>query len=488
MIGYRIEVRNTGTADAENVRVIDPVPYGLQYLESTPAGTFLQTDGPQRVEWRLPTLPAGGRETFDVQFRPLDENQVNNVVFAEANNAVRVSNSLPTRIQRPVLGLTVSDPLPPNPQVGQPVRFDIVVENLGSQPLTDVELVDRFEEGLDHVNVKPPSERQLRFPRIERLLPGERQPVPLEFIPNRPGTFCHDVQVTSKEGASDTKRGCVTAIEAQRPSLLVEIQNIPERMTVGQSADVRILIENDGNIDLNNLRIVFEDQQELQVSAISEGTRREGNQWIATTNPYDGGRPISLPQGARLSWPLKVQAMAPARSACTQVTVEGLNVRRSDQHCTEIVPRDETGTAPGSAAPPGTATPPPAGAATPGQERGGLRLYVNYLGTDASGRLLEFEVSLQNTSATPYREIQLQLTAGPGMRIADILGQGARAASGSQDGTQVQLTPIASIRANETVAFRVQVQPGTPASRALLRADATGPELRRTLQAQDFAR
>ncbi len=104
--------------------------------------------------------------------------------------------------------------------VGDPVQFRITVKNDSVRLLTGVTITDRFDEGLARVNSSTGQvDRQspVELP-LGTLNPGETRRVAINLVAERPGIFCHEVQVAAREAANTIEQRCFTATVAPAPA------------------------------------------------------------------------------------------------------------------------------------------------------------------------------------------------------------------------------------------------------------------------------
>ena len=124
----------------------------------------------------------------------------------------------PVETQAPRLGLAVDGDEQAN--VGDPVQFRITVTNDSDRLLTGVTITDRFDEGLARViSATGQVDRQspVELP-LGTLNPRETRRVAINLIAERPGYFCHEVQVAAREAAKTIERRCFTATAAPAPA------------------------------------------------------------------------------------------------------------------------------------------------------------------------------------------------------------------------------------------------------------------------------
>ena len=187
-IEYDIAIVNRGDRPLTNVVLIDRFDPGLEHSQ-----------GLSPVEWPLGNLDPGERREVGLRFRVVEpgrlchvlEASADGVRSAQAGACVRAEESLRAEFR-------VSKTGPSELVVGSEGDFFIIVENTGSQPLDNLQVLDVYDPELRPVAADPTDNRYDRD-RVEwiigRLEPGEKR------------TF----QVTC-EAVLDVEEACARAI------------------------------------------------------------------------------------------------------------------------------------------------------------------------------------------------------------------------------------------------------------------------------------
>jgi uncharacterized repeat protein (TIGR01451 family) len=152
---YRVEVANTGSATATNVRVEDVLPPGLDYVSSSDDGAYAAQT--RTVSWSVGALPPG--QTRSVAFRAQAHtggDYVHEVratgdrgLEAKAAGAVRTQG-----VAALAVGLAASDQLV---EVQGDTTYEIRVVNQGSGPSTNVRMDVLVPDGLAFVDAEGPA-------------------------------------------------------------------------------------------------------------------------------------------------------------------------------------------------------------------------------------------------------------------------------------------------------------------------------------------
>jgi uncharacterized repeat protein (TIGR01451 family) len=497
---FRIQVSNPGDLPAQNVILSSEVPDGLSYLDSSPpAGVF-----GNRLEWRIDQLAARQLQGFDVRLGATRTGQVRLCATARHDDGLAREGCAITEIRARALSVEVDGP--EAAEVGQQIQFRISVANTHEQPLTGVRVIDHFDLGLRHVDPARP-EGTTPSP-IERSLgtlsPGEVRRFAVTFIVERAGQLCHSLEVTSSEGATQTARACITATMPPQPqtppvrpdAVSIQVRKTrvgPEQRRVGDVVQFDIEIVNQGQAMLTNIRVVDQFDPQLEPELATAGATRNANQLIWRFGTMAPG------QLARIQ--VRYRCATPAARACNTVTVTAdQDVQRSDGACVEILPAAQA-SPPAQAQPSREVTPirpegpdqtvPREPAGEPARDQSSptsaqaLVLVVNDLGDPIrAGDQVTYIVEITNGRAVSDRNIVLtvvlpegwsQLTTVPPPLIRHTTGL---------DGRTVTFSPIAELRAGETVTFRIGATLHR-AGQATIRAELKSLQSSQSITAQE---
>ena len=162
----RIVVRNTGTSDAINVRVLDELPEGLEYQSSQPEA---YTAKESLLSWSMNVLPGGSEKVIAVKVKPVKAGSFDHaatVLFQTASKSM-------TQVFKPRLKVdqTVSTT---NVLKGQAVEFKIGVTNIGNGPAKNVTVRAKLSPGLRHGTGEKNDEQMLEL-TLPTLAPNQRE-------------------------------------------------------------------------------------------------------------------------------------------------------------------------------------------------------------------------------------------------------------------------------------------------------------------------
>jgi len=228
--------------------------------------------------------------------------------------------------------MTGQNPAAPVP-VGRELTYTISVYNRGNTDLPNVTLTDRFDAGLRHPAGLSPVEWE-----IGAIAAGQVRKVELRFTVIEPGRQCHTLEATAPSTPPAQISACVTAVEREDLTSL-EIRKSASRaeVRVGEQIEFEVLLINAGTSTLSNLTILDAYDPELQpLRAVPTESNygQDGVVWYVS----------SLEPGEERTFRVTCEALYDVRAACSRVIVRNADgLERTDEQCVTILPAPTTG-------------------------------------------------------------------------------------------------------------------------------------------------
>jgi uncharacterized repeat protein (TIGR01451 family) len=321
---------------------------------------------------------------------------------------------------------------PEQVSVGERVRFELTVTNVGNGTARVIQVRDRFDRGLRHPAANE-GIYEVTYPHMRALAPNESETLALTFDVVAGGNQCHEVTVTA-EGADPVRAsGCVTGAQAA----LTVTATGPRTQIVDEIAEFRATIKNDGDVEARNIELVARCDPALDPAEVEVG----GHERL-----QDGGilfRIESLAPGASRAFNMTARCRTASNRACTvfTITADG-GVLQRDEACVEILPPR----------PPAGAT----GAAGPG-----VRIVTSSSANPArSGQRVLIYVDVQNPGDQPLGPVQLRVILPP--ELTPDLTQIQPPGQVTVQGRMLVFTPLASLPVQDTRRYIIPVTAGTP--------------------------
>jgi uncharacterized repeat protein (TIGR01451 family) len=255
---FMYELTPAAANSAGNVIVTDRVPAGAAYVRSEPTA---QVQG-DRLLWNLGDLDAGQSVPIKVWLKAERVGQLTSCAAVAAEPRI----CSVTTVGKPGLALTKTGPA--LIRLGDDVSYMITVSNNGSAIAKNVVVTDQVPEGLRDESGKS----ELVF-NVGDLAPNQSKqfPVTLKSTDKRG-------QVTNVAVAKSSNAGEVKA-EAATTMALVSLKITkegPERQLVGKAASYKIVVTNDGDVDMNDLKVTDVAPEQCSILA-ADGATVTGN-------------------------------------------------------------------------------------------------------------------------------------------------------------------------------------------------------------------
>jgi uncharacterized repeat protein (TIGR01451 family) len=458
-VTYRINVSNPGDLPAQEVVVTNPVPSGLRYLASRPAGE----SGAGAVRWQLGTLGPGQTQSLEVDFQAQQVGSVENCAEAASAEGLTARDCLTTRVA--VSDLEVRILGPEEATVGQEVTFEIVITNRGQVPASRLLIKDRFDTGLEHPESGSPIERDLGT-----IAAGQSRSIGVVFRVMRAGQLCHTVEVLRGGRVLASARACVTGVEPARPQPPPAVQPEPpteperpetlpglepppvpprvslevagpDNRTVGETAEFVITVTNSGQQALSKLKVVSDFDDSLEPSMATDGFRFEEDDmlWVIDT----------LGPGATQEFKLQARCRAASPRAANRVRVEeDEQVLAEKEASLEIRP-------------------------APTPTRSNLSMVVaDRMESVPTGSPVTYDIQVDNNGQATERQVSVVVVIPPELTLVPLETSGPPVAPGhKRDGNTIRFNPVPELEPGGRLLYRVRVraaQPGEVKLRAQL--------------------
>lgn len=443
---YVIDVSNPGDLPAEGVVVVDHLPQGATYVDSTPPAQV----GAGTLQWQLGQIAAGQTRRLEVQLRPGKLGTLTSCAEAVAAGGLQAKGCTTTQVTSPTLDLKITGPS--RVQVGDRVKFEMVVTNRSAAAITGMTIRDTFGPGLKHKAATGAIDRPL-----DDLAPGASRRLHVVFTAVQAGRLCHTVEIYNAGGMLATQQACVEAVAAtpsatqpkptpkpaSKPSLSVR-KTAPATAVEGENVLFTIEVANRGAAALTGVRVVDSFDSQLVPVEATEGIKQDPQRGFLSTQI------ATIKPGEVVTLQVRCNCRRAGR-ACGRVSVttaEGATGQA--EACVEIRAAQKPQ--------------PPAGkpsAPAPGPPR----LSVSIRDTSDpvnAGKTVTYSITIANNGQTADQNIRVVATVPPEM-VVDPLGfQGPTEPSVS--GRVVTFKPWTQIYPGEKRTYRVRALAKTAGS------------------------
>ncbi len=458
---YRIDVSNPGGLATEGVVVTDEIPAGLQYESSTPPAELLGA----KLRWSLGTLAPRGSSSIEVRLKATRPGSVTSCAEATTSGALKKRDCVTTTVGQATIEVQMLGPQ--QVYVGDTVDFRMVISNPGQAPASGLTIVDRFDPGLEHLQLqKSPIERDLGT-----IQPGNAKNIGSQFKATRPGTLCHNIEVLdSGNKILATGSKCVTVIARpqstappaamppsttppsttppatqptspfpKKPAALKVLRKCPTTAKVGELIKCEILISNSGNTPLTGVQVVENFNANLYPTNATIGHDFGTNRltWMLPS--------IRPGTTERLIVHYRCEAAA-AKTCCTVDVRTSLGETQQAENCLRII------------------QPPPTGTGTPGTgmpaiaPSGRLTVKVNGNRNPANvGNRILYTIDVTNDSSAPDYNLAVTVTVPREMKPRLTGHFDPNKNTATPNGQEIRFAELAEIRPGETLLYHVAV-------------------------------
>jgi uncharacterized repeat protein (TIGR01451 family) len=274
-VTFRIDVANTGAAPLRNVVVNDELPAGLQFVSGKP-----EPKPEKPLTWKLGDVPPHQTRRIEYQAIAKETGTFRNNAKVTATGGASVTDSAAVTVAEAKLKISISGPQ--RRLVNRPIPYHITVGNLGSVPLTNVQVSDELPPGggIQFVSADAGGRREGEFVRwsLGTLSPGEVRALHLVLRAPQSGYCWNQVKVQADHDLSDKARSEGTHVETATGAPVIEIDKITDWLIVGQKAAYTIRLFNPGKNNVLKPRVFVNIPDEMSITAERGETtaRREG--------------------------------------------------------------------------------------------------------------------------------------------------------------------------------------------------------------------
>jgi uncharacterized repeat protein (TIGR01451 family) len=249
----KIELRNPGTGDATGVMLFENVPQNVRHA----AGPAL--------EFEIGTLRAGETRELELALIAEKAGKVVNVLTARADGNLQVQQQVEFEVIAPALAVAVNGP--ERRYLERPATYEVSVENPGTAPAHDVQIITKLPKGLRFVRANNMGEYDSAshavYWSLAELPEGESGKVELVAMPIETGPQTLQVESHASQGLTDqaTQQIMIEGLAA----IMFEVRDLEDPIEVGGETGYEIRVVNQGTKAATNLRVAINLPPGLQV-------------------------------------------------------------------------------------------------------------------------------------------------------------------------------------------------------------------------------
>ena len=253
-----IDVMNTGTGVARDVRLEEDVPK-----------VFRHVSGASALQHDVGDLAPGESMRFEIELMALEAGKVSNVVRATSANSAMAESSYPIEVKAPKLQLQIVGPKLRH--LERPAPYEAVIENSGTAVAKDLYITARLPRGMNFISASNegtylPDQHSVVWNLME-LAAGTKAKTELVLLPVEEGRFAI-AMTTDAEGvrADPTEREVL--VEGQS-ELTFEIDDDNDPIEVAGMTTYSIRINNIGTRPDTEVRLAVEAPEGTTIEQVS---------------------------------------------------------------------------------------------------------------------------------------------------------------------------------------------------------------------------
>jgi uncharacterized repeat protein (TIGR01451 family) len=240
----QIEITNPGSGEATGVMILETVPAGVSH-EAGPA-----------LEFEIGNLAAGESQHLELVLTAEQAGRVTNIMTAKADAGLHVDASCEFEVIAPDLKVTVEGP--DRRFLERPATYQVSIDNPGTAPAKEVQLVTHLPKGLQFVSANNLGEYDAAAHSViwslAELPANERGTVELVALPVEPGQHTLQFSTKARDGLSDETQKEVT-VEGIA-ALMFEVVDMDDPIEVGRETSYEIRVVNQGSKAAANVQVI----------------------------------------------------------------------------------------------------------------------------------------------------------------------------------------------------------------------------------------
>jgi len=257
---FQLIIKNVGRATAEDVKVLDQIPNGTQFLSASPEPNRNQGGD---LQWNIGSLRPGQEKRIKIQLKPVRHGEIGSV----AKVTFATQASMRTLVTKPVLEIVHQAKA--IHLIGDDVMFDITVKNKGDGPATNVIIQEDVPKQLEFQDGSQGIEYE-----IGTLMPGQSRRIQLALKAAQIGKM-QNIMFASADGGLQAKHEL--PLEVVAPNLVTKTDG-PTIRYLQRNVTHKFMVANNGTAAATNVELIARLPSGLRfVSANNQGRYRQSD-------------------------------------------------------------------------------------------------------------------------------------------------------------------------------------------------------------------
>jgi uncharacterized repeat protein (TIGR01451 family) len=198
---FIVEVSNPGSAPAQNVRVMDVLPEGLEFVSASDDAVYEAAT--RKLTWKLGTLASGDKRKYSLKTFAKGPGDLSSHALARADRGLEAKSEATVHVEGiPALVLDISvqdDPI----EVGKETTYEIRVRNQGTAAAIGSQIAAAVPLGMAARDAAGPTAgviqgQQVLFEPLPKLAPGGNVIYRVRAVGQQPGDLRFKVQLSAE--------------------------------------------------------------------------------------------------------------------------------------------------------------------------------------------------------------------------------------------------------------------------------------------------
>jgi uncharacterized repeat protein (TIGR01451 family) len=198
---FTLEVSNPGSAPAQNVRVMDVLPEGLEFVSASDDAVYEAAT--RKLTWKLGTVASGDKRKLSLKTFAKGPGDLSSHALARADRGLEAKSEATVHVEGiPALVLDISvqdDPI----EVGKETIYEIHVRNQGTAAAIGSQIAAAVPVGMAARDAAGPTAgviqgQQVVFEPLPKLAPGGNLIYRVRAVGQQPGDLRFKVQLTAE--------------------------------------------------------------------------------------------------------------------------------------------------------------------------------------------------------------------------------------------------------------------------------------------------
>ena len=275
-VTLEIKVENRGDGAADKVTIQEQVPEGFEFQ-----------NGIRDLEYEIGRLAPGQTKTIKLDLVARKIGKYRNTMVVYGEGPLKSQDAIDIEVIAPQLQVAGNGPK--RRYLNRPATHQFSVQNNGTAPATNVEMVARLPKGLKFISADKQGRYDSRshtvFWSMQSLPANNQGVVQLETQPIATGAQTINFEIAADRNQSQKTEQTIDV--QQLAELFFDIDDTEDVIELGSSTSYRVRVVNQGSKTATNIRVVVEFPQALSPTGVDGGFGNEIRGQLVTLPAID---------------------------------------------------------------------------------------------------------------------------------------------------------------------------------------------------------